>query len=80
MENRDNILLDSYWEWDFELWGNCQRELSSSVTAGVDDGVVLPALPAIVDVEASDDVLSEASLFCEEQIYRPLYRGFAKFK
>jgi len=62
MENRNNALSDSYWEWDFVLWRNCRRELISSVTTGVDDGVGLPALTVIVDVEASDDVLSEASL------------------
>ncbi|KIM84488.1 hypothetical protein PILCRDRAFT_384823 [Piloderma croceum F 1598] len=57
--------LDSYWEWDFERWENCQGELSSSVTAGVDDRAELtrlPPLPMIVDVEASNDVLFQASI------------------
>src|ERR1700737_1483623 len=29
----DGAPSDSYWEWDFERWGHCQGELSSSVMA-----------------------------------------------
>jgi len=63
--NDDRAPMDSYEGWDFERWGDCQGELSSSVTAGVDceAGLVgLPPLPVIVDVEASDDVLYQASI------------------
>jgi hypothetical protein len=55
---------DSYWDWDFERWPHCQGELSQSVATGVDDDdelVRLPALPVIVDVEASDSVLDQAT-------------------
>jgi hypothetical protein len=61
----DRAPSDSYFEWGFERWGDCQGELSSSVTAGVDDraGLTgLPPLPMIIDVEASDDVLYQASI------------------
>jgi hypothetical protein len=63
--NGNRAPSDSYEEWDFERWGHCQGELSSLVTAGVDceAGLAgLPPLPVIVDVEASDDVLYQASL------------------
>jgi hypothetical protein len=63
--SRDRTPLDSYWEWDFECWENYLGELSSSITEGIDDraGLLeLPSLPVIVDVEASKDVLYQASL------------------
>ncbi|KAG1863690.1 kinase-like domain-containing protein [Suillus subluteus] len=50
-----SALPDSYFDSDFERWGDYQTELSSSVTAGVDDAG-LPLLPLIVDVEMSRDV------------------------
>ncbi|KAG2072062.1 hypothetical protein BDR04DRAFT_1097343 [Suillus decipiens] len=48
---------DSYMHSDFEQWGelDCQKELSSSMTVGVDD-TGLPPLPLIVDVEMSDEL------------------------
>lgn len=48
---------DSYLDSDFERWGElrCQTELSSSLTAGVDD-TGLPVLPSIVDVEMSREL------------------------
>lgn len=59
----DGAPLDSYFEPDFEDWEYCQGELSSSVTAGLNDGaglVGLPPLPVIVDVDIkiSKDVRS----------------------
>jgi hypothetical protein len=63
--SRDRAPLDSYWEWDFERWENYLGELSSSITGGIDDrpGLLeLPSLPVIVDVEASEDVLYQASI------------------
>jgi len=63
--NRAHAPSDSYCEWDFERWGDYQGELSSSIMAGIDDRAELPELPllpVIVDVEASDDVLYQASL------------------
>ncbi|KAG2345119.1 kinase-like protein [Suillus weaverae] len=50
-----NALPHSYFDSDFERWGDFQMELSSSLTAGVDD-TGLPLLPLIVDVEMSRDV------------------------
>ncbi|KAG1902947.1 kinase-like domain-containing protein [Suillus fuscotomentosus] len=51
-------LPDSYFALDFEKWGGFQMELSSSVTAGLDDNddTGLPLLPLIVDIEMSRDV------------------------
>ena len=63
--SRDRTALDSYFEWDFEHWQNNPGELSSSITEGIDDRaelLELPSLPVIVEVEASDDVLYQASL------------------
>jgi hypothetical protein len=63
--NGNHAPFDSYGEWDFERWGVCQGELSSSVTMDLDceAGLTkLPPLPVIVDVEASDDVLYQANL------------------
>jgi hypothetical protein len=57
--------FDSYVEWDFERWGVCQSELSSSVMMDMDCEAGLAKLyplPVIADVEASDDVLYQASL------------------
>jgi len=65
VEQDDRAPLDSYWEWDFELWENNPGELSSSIVGGIDDtaGLLrLPSLPVIVDVEASKDVICQASL------------------
>lgn len=50
-------LPESYFASDLSQWGGLQMELSSSVTAGVDDSDAgLPLLPLIVDVEMSRDV------------------------
>ncbi|KAG1902983.1 kinase-like domain-containing protein [Suillus fuscotomentosus] len=51
-------LPESYFASDFEQWGGYQMELSSSVTAGVDDNgdTGLPVLPVIAEVEMSRDV------------------------
>jgi len=51
-------LPDSYFAPDFEQWGGYQMELSSFMTAGLDDNndTGLPLLPLIVDVEMSRDV------------------------
>ena len=63
--SRDRTALDSYFEWDFERWQNNPGELSSSIMEGIDDRaelLELPSLPVIVEVEASNDVLYQASL------------------
>ncbi|KAG2119118.1 kinase-like domain-containing protein, partial [Suillus discolor] len=49
-------LPESYFASDLSQWGGLQMELSSSVTAGVDDSDAgLPLLPLIVDVEMPRD-------------------------